>query len=101
MDRDIKKLLIISLIILLFGGFGALTNLWSGIIQILLAFFPIFGPKIVEDYFTSPYFIVSVIMAIGSCFGIWFGKRGGKVLYTVVSIILLILNLVSIGLNTF
>lgn len=38
-----------------------------------------------EEYITSPYFIVGIIMSIASAYGIWFGVKGGKVLYALVS----------------
>ncbi len=102
MDRDLRKIIGISAIVLAFGGIGALVNLWSGVVQIFIAFFPFFaevGKMAIEDYLTSPYFIVSVIMTIASCFGIWFGKTGGKILYLIVSIITLLISIVSIGSN--
>ena len=101
MDNNLKKILWISGVVLVFGGFGALINLWSGVVQIFFAFFPIFGKQIIENYFTSPYFITGVIMAIASGFGIWFGAKGGKTLFLVVSIICEIASLTSMGLNIF
>lgn len=54
-----------------------------------------------EEYLTSPYFIVGVIMSIASGFGIRFGYKGGKALYLIVSIICAIISLVSILSNVF
>ncbi len=79
-----------------------LFTLWRAVAQIFMAFFPIFknvAKQKLEDYLTSPYFIVSVIMALASTVGIWFGHKGGKILYTVISIILLLINLFSILAN--
>ena len=102
MGRDFRKIIVISIIILLCGGFGALVSFWDAILQVIVAFFPFFfevGKMALEDYLTSPYFIVSVIMAIGSAFGIWFGAKGGKVLFLIVSIICEVASLVSIFAN--
>ena len=99
MDRDLKKIIWISLVFLIFGGFGALVTLWSGAVEMFFHFFPIFGRQVVEDYFTSPYFITGVVMSLASACGIWFGRRGGKRLFAVVSLILLIISLASIGAN--
>ena len=102
MDRDFRKIIVISIIILLCGGFGALVSFWDAILQVIAAFFPLFfevGKMALEDYLTSPYFIVGVIMAIGSAFGIWFGAKGGKALFLIVSIICELASLVSIFAN--
>ena len=67
------------------------------------AFFPFIvegAKQSIEDYLTSPYFITGVIMFIlSSGFGIWVGKTGGKAIYLVVSIIVAVIGLVSIGAN--
>ncbi len=102
MDRDLKKIIWISVVVLVFGGVGALANLWEAVGQIFVAFFPFFAEAAkqeLEDYLTSPYFITGVIMALASCFGIWFGRKGGKALYIVISIIMLMISLLSIGSN--
>lgn len=97
-----KKIIWISLVFLVFGGVGALVSLWSSIAEMFIAFFPFFaevGKMALENYLTSPYFIVSVIMSIVSGFGIWFGRKGGKILFLIVSIICELLSLVSIFAN--
>lgn len=102
MDRDLKKIIGISAIVLVFGGFGALATMWESVFQIFVAFFPFVceaSKMALEEYLTSPYFIVGVIMAIGSAFGIWFGAKGGKALFLIVSIICEIASLVSIFTN--
>ena len=53
----------------------------------------------IEEYLTSPYFIVGVIMTLTSYFDIWFDKTDGKVLYLIVSITTLLISIVSIGRN--
>ena len=102
MDRDFRKIIVISIFVLLCGGFGALVSFWDAILQVIVALFPLFfevGKMALEDYLTSPYFIVGAIMAIGSAFGIWFGAKGGKVLFLIVSIICEVASLVSIFAN--
>lgn len=90
MDRDLKKIIGISAIVLIFGGFGAFATMWESVFQIIVAFFPFIceaGKMALEEYLTSPHFIVGIIMSIASGFGIWFGAKGGKVLFLIVSII--------------
>ena len=102
MDRDLKKIIGISAIVLIFGGVGALTTMWESVFQIIVAFFPFLcetGKMALEEYLTSPYFIVGVIMSIASGFGIWFGAKGGRALFLIVSIICEIASLVSIFSN--
>ena len=104
MDRDLAKIIRISLVVLIFGGVGALVTMWDAVFQILAAFFPFIceaGKMAFEEYLTSPYFIVGIIMSIASGFGIWFGAKGGKVLFLIVSIICELLSIISIGANVF
>lgn len=102
MDRDLKKIIGISAIVLIFGGFGALAAMWKSVFQIIVAFFPFIceaGKMALEEYLTSPYFIVGVIMSIASGFGIWFGAQGGRILFLIISIICEVASFVSIGVN--
>ena len=102
MDRDLSKIIGISVIVLIFGGMSALVTMWGNVFQILVAFFPFIceaGKMALEEYLASPYFIAGVIMAICSAFGIWFGAKGGKVLFLIVSIICEATSLVSIFAN--
>lgn len=98
-DKNLRGILWILVLVLSFGGIVAFKNLWSSIWQFILMLFPIFGENIIENYLTSPYFIVGVIMAVFSGFGIYFGVKGGKVLYIIVSLVILAIDLVSIGVN--
>lgn len=102
MDSNLKKIIGISAVVLIFGGFGALAAMWESVFQILVAFFPFIceaGKMALKEYLTSPYFIVGIIMAIGSACGIWFGVKGGKALFLIVSIICEVASLVSIFAN--
>ena len=70
--------------------------------EVFIAFFPIFfdvAKSSIEDYLTSPYFITGVVMSVASAFGIWFGAKGGKILFLTVSIICEIASVVSILAN--
>lgn len=70
--------------------------------EVFIAFFPIFfdvAKSSIEDYLTSPYFITGVIMSIAFAFGIWFGAKGGKLLFLVISIICEVISLASILMN--
>lgn len=102
MTKDFAKLGVIAALIVAFCGWGALGAVISGVWETIVAFWPIIQgciEYVIEDYFTSPYFITGVIMAIASAFGIWFGVRGGKVLYVVVSIVGALISLASLGVN--
>ena len=103
MTKAIVKLGVISALVLAFCGWGTLGAMWQGIGEVLSAFFPFIvegAKQSIEDYLTSPYFITGVIMFIlSSGFGIWVGKTGGKAIYLVVSIIVALISLVSIGAN--
>ena len=99
MDRDLARIIRISLVVLIFGGVSALIALWDAVFYILISFFPFIceaGKIALEEYLTSPYFIVGVIMSIASGFGIWFGVKGGRILFLVVSIICELISLTSI-----
>ena len=106
MDREfgkiIKIVIGISLFFLNFGGISSVRNVWQTIFDVFVAFFPFIceaGKMALEEYLTSPYFIVGIIMAIGSACGIWFGIKGGKALFLIVSIICEVASLVSIFAN--
>lgn len=88
----------------MFGGASTLIAMWDAVFQILVAFFPFIyeaGKMALEEYLTSPYFIVGIIMTIASGFGIWFGAKGGRALFLIVSIICELASLLSIGSNVF
>ncbi len=70
--------------------------------EVFIAFFPVFfnvAKSSIEDYLASPYFITGVVMSIASAFGIWFGAKGGKLLFLVISIICEVISLASILMN--
>ena len=99
MDRNLGKIIGISVIVFIFGGIGALAAMWDAVFQILVAFFPVIceaGKMALEEYLTSPYFIVGIIISIASGIGIWFGAKGGRALFLIVSIICEFVSLASI-----
>ena len=70
--------------------------------EVFIAFFPIFfdvAKSSIEDYLTSSYFITGVVMSVASAFGIWFGAKGGRLLFLVISIICEVISLASILMN--
>lgn len=102
LKNNILKLLGLSILVLTLGGFKSLVLFLNNIIQVFIAFFPFFcemGKIAFKEYITSPYFIVAVIMSVCSAFGIWFGVKGGKKLFWIVSLICEVLSLISIFLN--
>ncbi len=103
-----KAIIAVLVILFIAGGIPAVCvgfeTMWEVIKAVFIGFFPIIekGVKVsLENYLTSPYFIVGVIMAIASAFGIWFGAKGGKILWLIVSIICELISLASIGINIF
>ena len=106
MDKDISKFIKacawLSFSCLMLGGKDALVKFWFDVGRVFWTFFPIFGRQAIENYLTSPYFIVSIIMFIASTFfGFWFGRRGGKLLYSLIAFFIAIANLASLGVNIF
>ena len=102
MKRSATSIIAALVFILLFGGWGMFAETLGVIGEVFIAFFPIFfdvAKSSIEDYLTSPYFITGVVMSIASAFGIWFGAKGGKILFLTVSIIFEIASVVSILAN--
>ena len=97
-----KKALIpvIAILALLFiaGGFTAVFQGVDVLWQVFVGFLPIFKPIIeqsLSDYFTSAYFIVGVIIFVGSAIGIGYSIKERKVLYAIISCILNIISIIS------
>lgn len=94
-----RKIITVLIVLFCIGGFalvGDALSIWK---EIFVGFFPFFyevGKMAIEDYLTSPYFIVGVILALLSAVGIWVGAKGGKILYLIVSIIVEVISLASI-----
>ena len=102
MKRSATSIIAALVFILLFGGWGMFAETLGVIGEVFIAFFPIFfdvAKSSIEDYLTSPYFITGVVMSVASAFGIWFGAKGGKILFLTVSIICEIASVVSILAN--
>ena len=93
------RVIALLIILLIAGGIPAVLEGLGVLGEVLVGFFPFFydvGKMALEEYLASPYFIVGLIMAIGSAFGIWFGVKGGKLLYIIVFAITEIVGLASI-----
>ena len=102
MKRSATSIVAALVFILLLGGWGMFAEALGVIGEVFIAFFPIFfdvAKSSIEDYLTSPYFITGVIMSIASTFGIWFGAKGGRLLFLVISIICEVISLASILMN--
>lgn len=102
MKKAIAHILGFAILLLMIGGFPLLFEGMGKLGEVIVGFFPLFfevAKKSLEDYLTSPYFITGLIMAIASAFGIWFGVKGGKILYLIVFIVIEIISLASIGMN--
>ena len=95
--------LIILLLILISNGpnaaFVVLSETANIIKEIFIGIFPVFVPaftQAIEDYLTSAYFIVGVIIALASSAGIVLSIKERKVLYALISIIVNAISLFSI-----
>ena len=99
MSKKIIPLISVLVLALLCGGIPLLKTVGQNMWKAIKYLFPVFagvGKMALEDYLTSPYFITGIIMVVASAFGIWFGKRKGKILYLIVSIICEVASLISI-----
>lgn len=93
------RVIALLIVLLIAGGVPAVLEGLGVLGEVLVGFFPFFydvGKMALEEYLASPYFIVGLIMTIGSAFGIWFGAKGGKLLYIIVFAITEIVGLASI-----
>jgi len=93
------RVIALLIILLIAGGVPAVLEGLGVLGEVLVGFFPFFydvGKMALEEYLASPYFIVGLIMTIGSAFGIWFGAKGGKLLYIIVFAITEVVGLASI-----
>ena len=93
------KLIALLIILFIAGGIPAVLEGLGILGEVMVGLFPFFydvGKMAIEEYLTSPYFIVGLIMSIGSAFGIWFGAKGGRLLYIIVFAITEIVGLASI-----
>lgn len=102
MKRQLISLGIILAILFIAGGFTAVFQGLDIIGQVFAHIFPIFIPafkQALEDYVTSAYFIVGVILTVLSSFGIYLSVKAKKTLYLVISIIIDVLSLFSLITN--
>ena len=103
MKKPIISLCIILLILFIAGGFVAVFQGLEVIGQIFIHIFPLFKPafeQAIEDYLTSAYFIVGVIIFIlSTVFGIVLTVKERKALYAIIAGIVDIISLVSIFSN--
>lgn len=95
-----KKAIVILILLFVVGGFVAVfqaLGIWA---QIFVGFFPILAPafkQAIEDYLTSAYFVVSIIIfVLSTSFGIVLTIKEKKILYAIVSGIIDFVTLASI-----
>ncbi|HPA99114.1 MAG TPA: hypothetical protein PLY28_02645 [Bacilli bacterium] len=99
MKKSLISIGIILVLLFIAGGFTAVFQGLDVLWQVFIGFLPIFKPIIeqsLSDYFTSAYFIVGVIIFIGSAIGVAFSVKERKVLYIIISTILNVISLISI-----
>ena len=99
MKKSLISIGIILVLLFIAGGFTAVFQGLDVLWQVFIGFLPIFKPIIeqsLSDYFTSAYFIVGVIIFIGSAIGVAFSVKKRKVLYIIISTILNVISLISI-----
>lgn len=99
MKKSFINIIILLVLLFIIGGFTVFFQGVDVIIQIFVGFFPIFKPtlkKSIEDYLTSAYFIVGLIVFIASLFGIIISCKTKKVMYIIISIIVELISLISI-----
>ena len=98
MKKQLVPIIALFVILFIAGGFAAL---WQGIeviVQVFIQFFPLFVPVLkqsFEDYFTSAFFIVGVIIFVLSLLGVVLSVKEKKVLFAIVSGIVNVMSLIS------
>ena len=102
MKRQLISLGVILIILFAAGGVTAVFQGLDIIGQAFVHIFPIFVPvfkQALENYVTSAYFIVGVVLIVLSSLGIYLSIRAKKTLYLIVSIIIDVFSLVSLVSN--
>ena len=99
MKNALIKFLLILVVLFVAGGFAAVIVGLEAMWQILVCIFPFLAENFaqnIKDYLTSAYFIVGVIIYIGSSFGFAFSVKQRKLLYAFISGLLNIISLISL-----
>lgn len=99
MKKTILSIIFFFILLFIAGGFTSVVQGVEALWQAIIGFLPIFRPAIEQsfkDYFTSAYFIVGVIIFIGSLFGITISVKNRHALYVLISAMLNIISLFSI-----
>lgn len=102
MKRQLIALGVLFCLLFVAGGFAAVFQGLEIIGQVFSYFFPIFIPafkQTLEDYVTSAYFIVGVILVALSSLGIYSSVKAKKILYLVVSIVVDVVSVFSLIAN--
>lgn len=97
MKKDLIDFLWILFVMFIFCGKDVFISFCQSFLQIIKIFLPYLLEEIINSFLLSPYRIVKIIMVIASVFfGYWFGRKKGKVLYQIVSFVIVIYNLISL-----
>ena len=99
MKKPLISLGVFLVLLFIAGGFVAVFQGLETIVNVFIHIFPIFAPafrQAIEDYLSSAYFIVGVILIILSSFGIYLSVKEKKILYAVISGIVDLISIVSL-----
>ena len=99
MKRALISFGVLLVFLFIAGGFVAVFQGLEVIWQVFIHILPIFAPtfkQTIENYLSSAYFIVGVILIIFSSLGIYLSVKEKKILYTVISAIVDLISIVSL-----
>ena len=91
----VTKVIVLLVVFGLVGGLSALKTLGDMCVQLLWFILKFFWKDIIKNIIFKPYNIVGMIIAIASVFAVVFSPKEKKVLYAVVSIVVLLSNFVG------
>ena len=95
------KLIVFLIVIAILGGCDALKNLFVASLQFLWWIIKNFGVDIIKNFIFDPYNIVGIIIAIASASAVVFSPKEKRVLYAVVSIVVLLSDFVGMFIYNF
>ena len=102
MKRQLAALGALMAILFIAGGFVTIFQGLEIIGQVFVHMFPVFAPafhQTIENYLTSTYFIVGIILIILSSFGIYLSIKAKKTIYLITSIIIDVVSAFSLITN--
>ena len=102
MKKALVSIIMLMALLIIIGGATPLFQSIDIFRTILLGFMPVFEPGIKQsfkEYLSSAYFIVSIIIFLGSTFGVVISIKERKKLYSCISLLLEIISFISIICN--